>query len=51
MEKVAKIIINSKKYGKKEILIDSSDYDLVSKYNWTLFKNKYNEYAFNYKRG
>lgn len=43
-------IINSPKYGEKEILIDDEDYDKVSKYNWHLGKNRKNIYVIRNKR-
>jgi len=39
MTKVKEIVVNSPKYGQKIILIDSEDYELVSKYKWTIWSH------------
>lgn len=36
---VAKVIINSQKHGRTEILIDATDAKMVSQYRWTLVKS------------
>lgn len=38
-------IINSPKYGEKEILIDDEDFEKVSQYKWHLCKNRKNIYV------
>lgn len=45
MTKVKEIVVNSPKYGQKIILIDSEDYELVSKYGWHLRKDTHTFYA------
>lgn len=40
-----KIIINSKKHGVHEVLLDDEDYDSISKYKWYVIKNKNTFYA------
>ncbi len=40
-----KIIINSPKYGRKEILVDDEDYDIINKAKWHLLRNKRGFYA------
>jgi len=41
------IIINSPKYGKHIVLIDDEDFELVSKYNWSLYGKDNKFYAEN----
>jgi len=36
-----KIIIKSKKYGERTIIIDDEDYDSIKNYNWGLHYNSY----------
>ena len=40
-----KIIVNSPKFGQKEILLDDDDFELVSKYNWCVAKDCNTFYA------
>lgn len=40
-----KIIINSPKYGRHEVLVDDEDYELASKYRWSLSKTDGKTYA------
>lgn len=42
---VKTIIINSPKYGVKEVFVDDEDYELVSKYTWIINRQKNNDYA------
>lgn len=39
------IIINSKKYGQKLVLVDDEDYEELSKYTWYLSKGKHTLYV------
>lgn len=39
------IVINSKKYGRKEVKVDDSDFDYLNQFKWTARKNKNNFYA------
>jgi len=40
-----KIIINSPKYGVKEVLIDEDDFELISSYTWCIAKRRNTFYA------
>jgi hypothetical protein len=40
-----KITINSPKYGIKEVLVDDSDYEWLSAYNWNVRKDKHGFYC------
>ncbi len=40
-----KIIVNSKTYGTKEILVDDQDFDWLNQFKWHIWKNKNNFYA------
>lgn len=40
------IIINSKKYGRHEVLVDDEDFELVSKYRWCLAVRGKTRYAY-----
>jgi hypothetical protein len=39
------IIAHSKKYGNHDILVDDSDFEILSKYHWILSKGKTGRYA------
>lgn len=40
-----KIIVNSKKHGRKEILLDNEDYKILSKFKWSIIKDGNTYYA------
>lgn len=42
---MAKIIINSPKYGQKEVLVDDDDFDSLKKFNWWLANRNGTFYA------
>lgn len=39
------IKINSRKHGEKTVMVDDSDYDYLSQFNWSLLKDGYTFYA------
>jgi hypothetical protein len=42
---MAIIVINSPKYGRKEVLVDDEDFEYLNQFKWSIHKTKKNMYA------